>query len=889
MESPVIRKSQRRRSSGFRRYEKLEQRQLLASITFDRGAVIVGGNATDDVIELVGNANLQSFTVKINNDPNLTETFSYADVTQLTVYAGSGNDRVTNTIRREARIYGGAGNDYVEGGYRNDFLFGGEGNDILVGRNGNDSLRGQGGTDWLYGGPGTDHLFGFLGNDRLFGGTGNDYLQGDAGNDELHGQAGADRLVGGTDNDRLFGDQGNDILAGQNGNDLLVGGPGNDRLDGHAGNDVLNGNEDNDFINAGPGDDVVNGGLGDDVIAGVDGANFLNGNGGNDSINGGKAVDKIQGGSGNDFLTGNEGADSLVGGQGDDHLVGHAGDDLLNGNDGNDTISAGPGDDTVNGGLGNDLIFGDDGINSLNGHGGNDRINGGKGVDNIQGGSGDDFLAGNNGEDVIFGGHGSDQIFGGSSDDRLDGGVGNDFLFGQQGDDVLFGQEGDDQINGNDGSDVLYYASNENDFEVERSGANFRVTDRKLSRTDGIDLLTAVEELAFGEESTATRRPIVDTLSQFDDTSEIAARINESLPDGWKSRVRIVGDDVWIRTIRPNGTAHLDFRLGSAGVIAEIRDVSSGRSLLAPSFNGEMTDRVVQWTLWEAGPTVRHDVQSLPEFEDRFNLTQAGNFENTFNGTVDVDVDAQAGQVDVWSVVEHNWRSEQNPHMDGTITALTRTTILDGGAILVRRILRVGEIRLNGRPVSISNPFFEAWTPFSDSEFDSIGLSFDANGNPNRSFLDGHNIPRYQHTDVANTRGWATSFDRDNTTGGNNLSVVFGTDKGTVLQADGTEVDSRYYQLNTLDFEGGMGILPALFPGRLTEGSIIDQHLIFLPGQNINASTAAQLDALADEIPPPRTYLAGAELGGELADIADRLSTLTGERRVATDNIGRLI
>ena len=310
---------------------------------------------------------------------------------------------------------------------------------------------------------------------------------------------------------------------------------------------------------------------------------------------------------------------------------------------------------------------------------------------------------------------------------------------------------------------------------------------------------------------------------------------------------------------------------------------------MAPSFKGEITDRVLQWTLWEAGPNVRHDVPGLPDFEDRFNVTQAGTFENVLNGTVDVDVDAAQGQVDVWSVVDHNWKSEQNPHMEGTITALTRTQILDGGAVLIRRVLRIGDIRLNGRSVSLAYPFFEAWTPLSDSEFDSIAVSIDGNGRPNQSFVDGVNIPRYAHTDVSDTRGWAMSFDRSNRSSGNNLSVVFGTDKGTVYHPDGTETASPHYQLNMLDFEGGMGILPALFPGNIREGAIIDQHLVLLPGDSINASTAAQLDALAAEIPPPRTYHAGFEFNGEMLEIANRLSGLTNESRTATDHLASLL
>lgn len=882
-------------------YQKLEQRQLLASVIFDSPTVIVYGSAADDVIELVGNADFESFTVKINSDSNLTKTFSYADVAQVKVFAGSGDDRVTNTLLRDSLVYGGSGNDYLEGGYRNDVLFGGEGNNTLLGGNGNDTLRGHSGIDWIFGGNGVD---------RLFGGTGNDFLQGNGGDDELHGEGGADRLFGGEGNDRLFGELGNDELAGQNGNDLLVGGAGDDLLQGNSGNDLLNGNEGGDTINAGPGDDTVYGGTGDDLIAGFDGVNSLNGNGGNDRINGGKAVDNIQGGSGDDFLAGNEGNDVLIGGSGEDRILGNAGDDLINGNEGDDTIIAGLGNDTVNGGTGHDFITGIDGSNTLSGNGGNDRIHGGNSVDNIQGGSGNDFLAGAAGNDTLAGGTGNDRMFGGSDDDHLDGGAGDDAIYGQQGNDSLFGDQGDDvisgnegndeilasfgddRINGDSGSDLLYYFANEIDFRVDQVGANYRLTDLRIpneQRTYGIDRLTDVEELAVGEESNAIRKPIADTVSRPVDSNSIITRINEVLPEGWSSQVRIVGNDIWMRTIKPNGETDLDFRLGSAGVIAEIRDGNSGRSLLAPSFRGELTDRVVQWTMWESGPTVRHDVPSLSDFEDRFNVTQAGTFSGELNGTVDVNVDSQAGQVDVWSVVDQNWRSEQDPHMDGTMTALTRTTVLDGGAILIRRVVRVGEIRLNGESVSLASPFFEAWTPFSDSAFDSLALSIDASGNPDRWFADGQNIPRYLHTEVRDTRGWATSFVRQNSEGGNNISVVYGTDKGTVHHADGSETTSHNYQLNTLDFDGGMAILPALFPGSLSEGAIIDQHIILMPGESINASTPKQLDALADRLPPPRIYHAGAELGGELSAIANRLSNLTGESRVATDNLARLL
>ena len=365
--------------------------------------------------------------------------------------------------------------------------------------------------------------------------------------------------------------------------------------------------------------------------------------------------------------------------------------------------------------------------------------------------------------------------------------------------------------------------------------------------------------------------------------------LNDSLPDGWTLATRIEGNDIWFRTIDSNGDAEIDFRFGSAGVIAEIREVATGDSLLAPTFGGEVTDRVVQWTLWETGSTVVRDVAVLPEYEDRFNTTQAGTFDNVLHGTVDVGLNAQEGQIDVWAVADHNWKSELEPYIDGTITALTRTEILDGGAILVRRVVRIGEINLNGRPVTLEDPYFESWNPLSDTAFDSLALGINANGTPNHWYADGVNIPFYADLPVEDSRGWTVSYDRNNITNGRNIAVVFGTEKGTVHRADGSETSSRRFDLNLQDFVGGVAVLPGLYPGSLSEGAIIDQHIILLPGNGINAATPVQLDALSAHLPPPQVYHAGAELDGELSAIADRLSGLTNERRVATDNLARLL
>jgi Ca2+-binding RTX toxin-like protein len=73
------------------------------------------------------------------------------------------------------------------------------------------------------------------GADTLFGGAGDDSLDGNAGADRLFGDAGDDTLVGDGGADRLFGGAGNDSLSGGDGNDWLEGGAGADTLDGGLG------------------------------------------------------------------------------------------------------------------------------------------------------------------------------------------------------------------------------------------------------------------------------------------------------------------------------------------------------------------------------------------------------------------------------------------------------------------------------------------------------------------------------------------------------------------------------------------------------------------------------------------------------------------------------
>lgn len=413
------------------RAEMLERRELLATGTISfsatSGKVTIQGTGADDVgaVSVEGSQLRASITTGADT---LSRTYDRAVVTQVVFYAKDGNDAFSNASDVTTSVYGGGGNDTLDGG---------SGLDRLYGEAGDDTLRGNGGADQLAGGGGNDTLEGGAGDDRLLGEDGNDVLNGHDGVDDLRGGGGNDTLSGGRGNDRLSGDLGDDSVSGGDGDDYLVGGDGIDTLDGGAGLDLLYGSAGNDTLEGGDGDDQLYGGNDQDT---------LRGGGGNDKLRGELGDDRLEGGVGADDLSGSDGNDVLLGGEEADVLIGGGGNDTLDGGAGNDRLEGYDGDDILNGG---------DGADALRGGGGNDTLSGGNDADELRGDAGDDTASGDGGDDVVRGGDGNDVLHGGAGNDRLFGENGDDALTGDAGDDAPHGGAGRDLVIGGDGIDEV--------------------------------------------------------------------------------------------------------------------------------------------------------------------------------------------------------------------------------------------------------------------------------------------------------------------------------------------------------------------------------------------------------------------------------------------------
>ncbi len=214
----------------------------------------------------------------------------------------------------------------------------------------------------MWGGPGNDGVDGNLGADRLSGGPGDDEINGNSGVDfvtfirasqsvtinfktfEVTGE-GVDKLVniegafGSSHDDILIGGKSANFLKGRGGNDTFIGWGGPDSFNGGYGTDTVSYSSAGHAIHADLGDGTAIG-QGEDVLIGIE------------VVKGSSYADVLRGNDSDNTLRGGEGNDLLVGLAGDDFLIGAGGGDLLSGKRGADALAGGPGLDTCRGGTG---------------------------------------------------------------------------------------------------------------------------------------------------------------------------------------------------------------------------------------------------------------------------------------------------------------------------------------------------------------------------------------------------------------------------------------------------------------------------------------------------------------------------------------------------------
>lgn len=308
----------------------------------------------------------------------------------------TGNDNLVGGALHNNEIFGGTGDDTLQGGGHLNLLDGGDGNDELNAWVGEyNTMRGGNGKDHLTGGDNGNLLDGGSGADTLIGGEGLDIYVVDTTLDVIHESyvpyfendprprdqvqshvswilrdhledlkllgSGTINGTGNKLSNTIIGNARNNILTGEGGADTLEGGLGNDLIEGGAGNDTIRfSGVDSVKLSLSSGSAQATG-FGSDTVKNIENAVT---SGGNDYVKGSSAANTINTGAGNDQQLGMAGNDRLFGAAGNDRLSGGAGDDQLFGGAGADRFIFASGDgkdrisDFVNG---QDRIFIDSG------------------------------------------------------------------------------------------------------------------------------------------------------------------------------------------------------------------------------------------------------------------------------------------------------------------------------------------------------------------------------------------------------------------------------------------------------------------------------------------------------------------------------------------------
>ncbi|MER7485540.1 calcium-binding protein [Streptomyces sp. NPDC126497] len=145
---------------------------------------------------------------------------------RIDVLLGDGDDTIAAFTPGVGTVRGGPGDDELHAHTARRVL-GDAGNDMVMG------------PAALHGGDGMDHLMGDSGNQQMWGGRGDDMVEGYGGDDIVHAGPGDDHAMGGDGRDIVLGGPGDDTLDGEGGDDLVCGGTGKDTLEGGPGRDIV--------------------------------------------------------------------------------------------------------------------------------------------------------------------------------------------------------------------------------------------------------------------------------------------------------------------------------------------------------------------------------------------------------------------------------------------------------------------------------------------------------------------------------------------------------------------------------------------------------------------------------------------------------------------------
>ncbi|WP_334356711.1 MULTISPECIES: VCBS domain-containing protein [unclassified Bradyrhizobium] len=144
-------------------------------------ALDVGDTLTDTFTVTTIDGTAQVVTITIHGasdaDPNDFDYLATGNAVICDppyVYGTPRGDSIAGGGDRGQIIYGGAGNDTINGTGKSDLIYAGSGDDTVKGNDGDDKIYGGSGSDTINGNNGCDTIIGGYGADNLRGGNGDD-------------------------------------------------------------------------------------------------------------------------------------------------------------------------------------------------------------------------------------------------------------------------------------------------------------------------------------------------------------------------------------------------------------------------------------------------------------------------------------------------------------------------------------------------------------------------------------------------------------------------------------------------------------------------------------------------------------------------------------------
>jgi hypothetical protein len=296
------------------------------------------------------------------------------------------------------------------------------------------------------------------------------------------------------------------------------------------------------------------------------------------------------------------------------------------------------------------------------------------------------------------------------------------------------------------------------------------------------------------------------------------------------------------------------------------------RALLAPSYQTEETDRIIQSVFWGQTENVQ-DVKNGKGFERNFNINLGGNASNQYAPIISVQRDAQ--KIDIYTVPFAQFLADFDPAFTGPVSHFSRYEMRANGMLKIRRIILIPDIKKNGISVGNYQLYYEQWNPFlfSNTTFNRMAYHLYKDGTPNANYLlespalNAENpIPYYHNTDVDQTQGYVVLYQNGAAKTAPVVGMVYGT-KNAVVQGN----MGAQNKINSMRSGNVVALLPALYVYNTQGQSILDYVYYIVPRSASTPAFKTLLESLVAEIPAPHIYGPGTQLPAELKTIAGNL------------------